>query len=102
MWTGQPQCASGLYLIFGFIDTDFYSSFYQFLLNKCLHFHKFLRLLFKSLFYSSHSTITDYYRRWWCNVYKFNLVTQIGTKRARMRTHITDKLPVLAEPSKGR
>ena len=49
----------GLVFNFWILDADFYSSFYQFLLNKCPHFHEFLRLLFKSFFYSSHSTITD-------------------------------------------
>ena len=49
----------GLVFNFWILGADFYSSFYQFLLNKCPHFHEFLRLLFESVFFSSQTTITD-------------------------------------------
>ena len=49
----------GLVFNFWILGADFYLSFYQFLLNKCPHFHEFLRLLFESVFFSSQTTITD-------------------------------------------
>ena len=58
-YTVESVIEVGLVFNFWILGADFYSSFYQFLLNKCPHFHEFLRLLFKSHFYSSHYTITD-------------------------------------------
>ena len=62
-YTVESVIEVGLVFNFWILGADFYSSFYQFLLNKCLYFHEFLRLLFESVFFSSQTTITD------CTVY---------------------------------
>ena len=40
----------GLVFNFWILGADFYSSFYQFLLNKCSHFKEFLRFLLSHSF----------------------------------------------------